>query len=117
MIDPRRAALVARADFAEVVERINAGVVPVRPVNADRVATHRFHFIHAQLGLVHRKRVIGRRRVAGLLRLGSVRAGAACAGAFVAQILDRILAMMAILPVDFDALRLGDRDVFGFGGG
>ena len=66
-------------------------------------------------GLYIGNRSFERRGVVGLLRLGSMRAGAAGAGAFVAQILDRIFAAMAVPPVDLDALGFGDGDVFRLG--
>ena len=45
----------------------------------------------------------------------AVRAGAGGAGAPVAQILEAVGAVVAVFPVDLDAFRFGDGDVFGVG--
>jgi len=111
---PSRTALIAGTDPAEMVERIDAGIVPVRPVDANRVAAHGFHFIHPQLGFVHRKQFTA--LVIGLLRRRAVGSCAGGAGAFVAQVGYAILAMMQVFPVDLDAFGLGNRDVLGLVG-
>ncbi len=86
----------------------------VAPKYPDRVMPDLFHARHFQSGLKHRKRRRGfGRRVIRFLRLRPVRARATGAGAFVAQIRDRILAAVTVLPIDLDALRFGDRDMFG----
>ena len=42
--------------------------------------------------------------------------GARGAGAFVAQVDKAVIARVAILPIDLDAFRFGNGDVFGVGG-
>jgi hypothetical protein len=46
-----------------------------------------------------------------------MRAGTSSAGTFVAQVTERIMAVMAILPVNLDALGFRNRYVFRFGVG
>src|SRR6516164_593081 len=106
------AAVRALAYRTQVFERIDAGRVAVAPVNANGVTANRFDSHHFQPGLVHLERVFP----LGLARRRAVRAGATRAGALVAQVLESVFAVMAVLPIDFDALRFGDRDVFGVGG-
>ena len=98
-----------------MIERIDPRIVPVAPVDADRVAAHLFHVQHLERGLEHRERALRLRRIIRLLRLRAVCAGATGAGAFVAQVSQRILAAMRVLPIDLDALGFLNRDVFGLG--
>ena len=86
-----RRAFGAGTDVAQMIERINARLVAVVPVDTERVIAHRLDAVHLQLRLEHLKRIAqARGDLAGLLpRLGSMRAGAARAGAPVAQIFDR----------------------------
>src|SRR5712691_8405133 len=98
-----------------MVERVDAGTVPVAPIDVDRVAPDRIDLQHLQRGLVHLEWV-RRSRVSGFLRLRAMRAGAGGARTLVAQVSQRVLAVMVILPVDFDPFRFGDGDVLGLGG-
>jgi len=84
----------------------------VAPVDADRVASDRLHSQHFQSWLVHLEWIIGLR----LARRRAVGAGACRAGALVPQVLQAVFAVVPVLPVDLDAVGLGDRDVFGIGG-
>ena len=52
---------------------------------------------------------------AALLWLGAVSARTASARTFVAQVGELVLAMMAILPVDLNALGFGNGDMLGLG--
>src|ERR1700693_3300684 len=88
----------------------------VVPMDLDGVVAHRFDVQHLERWLVHLKRIAWRRRgIAALLWLGAVSAGAAGARTFVAQIGERVLAGMAVLPVDLNALGFGNGDMFGLG--
>ena len=49
-----------------------------------------------------------------LSRSSAVRAGAGSAGTVVPQVLQRVLAVVAVLPLDLDSLRFRDGDVFRF---
>src|SRR6185312_2078505 len=69
----------------------------------------RLHAEHLQRGLEHLKRVLG----LGLAGRRSVRAGTGRAWAFVSQVGQAVVAVVAILPIDFDSLRFGNRNVFG----
>src|SRR5579863_1557071 len=105
-------ALFALADQAQVLVAVDSGIVPVAPVDADGIIAHRFHGEHLERRLKHLKRIVGFRLARGC----SMRSGALRAGALVAQVLEAVLAMVAALPIDFDALGLGNGDVFGVGG-
>src|SRR5947209_15865359 len=95
-----------------MIVRVDACVVAIAPENSDGVVAHLLHAVHLEGGLVHLKRV-RLLRVVALLWHRTMRSGAAGAGAFVAQIRDRVLTAMAVFPVDLDAFRFGDSDVFG----
>jgi len=105
----------ARANRAQIVERIDPRSMPVAPIYADGVTAHRFDVQHLKRGCKHLERV-GRlgRSVVGLLRRSAVRAGTGGAGTLVAQVAQFVIAMMAIFPIDLDALRFGNGDVLGF---
>ena len=76
---------------------------------------HRFGGQNLERRLEH-----GKRRGGGfglrLARRRSVGAGASGAGAFIAQVHQRVFAAMAVFPIDLDALGLRNGDVFRFGG-
>src|ERR1035437_7269958 len=55
-----RSALRTRADGAQMIERVDARVVPVVPVDADGVGADFFNGFHAQLGLEHLEWIWGR---------------------------------------------------------
>lgn len=59
----KRCAGGARADGAEMVERVDAGVVAVAPADAQGVASDLFNGVHAQLRREHLKRAGGGLRV------------------------------------------------------
>src|ERR1700678_3662195 len=80
-------------------------------MDADSVVTHGLDAQHLQGGLIHLKRRGGCR----LARGGAVRAGTGGAWALIAQIVDAVIARVAILPVDLNALRFRDSDMFGVG--
>src|SRR5260370_18990030 len=105
---------LARTNLPQMIERINPRIVPVAPLNPYRVVTHFLHMQHFERRLKHLEWILLRRSVIAALRLRAMRPGAGSAGAFVAKVRQRITAMMAVLPVDLDALRLGYRDVFRF---
>lgn len=88
--------------------------MPVRPIDTNRVAAYRFHGQHLERRLKHRKQIRRSRRVIRLLRLRAVRTGARGTGAFIAQISKWIVAVVAVFPIDLDALGLGDGNMFGF---
>src|ERR1039457_1111128 len=108
-------ALRARADIPQVLPRVQACRVAVAPVDADGVVAHRLDAPHLQRGLVHLKRGGWARRALRLAGRRAVRARASGAWAFVAQIVDAIFAGVPVLPVDLDALRFRNGDVFGVG--
>jgi len=83
---PCRPALLTCADFPQMIERVNARVMPVVPVDSHRVAPYLFHRIHLQLWLVHLERA--GRSIARSLRLRAMRAGTRCAGTLVAQVFE-----------------------------
>ena len=114
-LSPPAAALRARADRPQIVERVDPRAVAVGPIYTYRVSAHRLDIQHLKRGRVHLERVRGLgRSIAGLLRRGSVRAGAGGAGTLVAQVAQFVIAMMAVFPIDLNALRFGNGDVFGF---
>src|SRR5262249_10291277 len=78
-------------------------------VDPDGVVAHRFYAEHLQRRLVHLERVARFR----LPRGRAVRPGAGRAGALVAQVLQSVLAVVAVFPVDLDAFRLGNGNMFG----
>src|SRR5439155_12342047 len=82
--------------------------VPVAPVDANRVVPHLLHDQHLEHRL-EQLQGVGR---FGLARRRAVCARAGRAGTLVAQILQRVLADMPVLPVDLDALGFGYGDVF-----
>src|SRR4051794_7182329 len=83
------------------------------PMDTDRVVAYGFDVLHFRTRFIHleRIRLLGLRE-AGLLGLGSVRARANRARAFISQKRDAVAGMVTILPVDFDAFGLRDCDVF-----
>jgi len=64
--------------------------------------THFFDVQHLQHRLIHLERT-RIRRVIRLLRLRPMRAGTGGAGTFVAQVRERILAVMLIFPIDLES--------------
>lgn len=52
--------LVAGADLAQVIERVNSGAMPVVPVYADGVRAYRFNGVHFQSRLIHLEGILGR---------------------------------------------------------
>ena len=93
---------------------IDAGLVPVAPVDADGVVAHWLHASIFSAGLNIWNGIRGRPS-ARLARRRAVRARASRAGALVAQVLETVLAAVAIFPIDFDAFGLGNGDVFRVG--
>src|ERR1019366_2759639 len=106
------AAFLALADPAEVLVGVDAGIVAVAPVDPDGVVAHRFHGEHLERRLEHREWIVRLGRAWG----GAVGAAARGAGALVAQVDEAVIAGVAILPIDLDAFRFGNGDVFGVGG-
>src|SRR6516164_11699398 len=106
-------ALDARADPPQVIERVNPCVVPVAPIDADGVTAHLLDIEHPQRGGVHLEGA-GRLRRGVITFLGSraVRSRASGAGAFVAQIREGILAVVAVQPVDLDSFGFGYGNMF-----
>ena len=96
-------AFLARANLAEMIVGINAGVVSIAPVDLDRVMSHLFDVQHLERRLEHLKWIRLGSRIVALLRRRPMRAGASRTGTFVAQITEGVPAMMAVLPVDLDA--------------
>ena len=84
----------------------------VIPEDLHRIVPHRLHVRHFDRRLEHLERVRARCRIVCLLRLGAMRAGAYRAGALVAQIAQAVIAMVAVLPIDLNAFRFGDGNVF-----
>src|SRR5271165_75676 len=90
----------------------------VAPVDAKSIMSHCFHVEHLQSRFEHRKRAgRGRLRVIGFRRLRTMSARARRAWAFIAQIAERVFAPVAVFPIDLDAFRFGNGDVFGIGAG
>src|SRR5258708_27109750 len=87
----------------------------IAPQNSYGVIADRLHAHHLERRRVQLK-WRGLRFERWRLGLGSVRAAAHRAGAVMAQIAQSVFAGMAILPIDLDPLRFGDRDVLGIGG-
>ncbi len=105
------AAFGTRTNLAQMIERIDPSAVPVVPVNAHRVLAHFFDGSHLDTGLVHREEFL--LNVIRLLGLSAVRSGASRTRAFIAQIAKRIVAVVAIAPVDFNPSRFRNGNVFG----
>src|SRR5215467_3473549 len=105
-------AFLALADAAQVFPRIDARVVAIAPIDADRVVPDGLYAEHLERRLVHLKR-IGRLLGFRHARRSTVSAGAARTGAFVAQVRQPVLAAMAVFPVDLDALRFRNGNVLG----
>ncbi len=106
------AAFRARADLPQMLPRINPRRMPIAPVNPDGIVPHRFHIQHLQRGLIHLKR--RRRRLAlRLPRRRPMRTRAGRTRALIAQIRQAVIARMPVLPIDLDALRFRNGDVFG----
>jgi hypothetical protein len=89
---------------------IDAGGVAVVPQEAQGVAAYRLDAVHFESLLIHLKR---RERLWGLFVAVAATAGA---GALLAEVLQGVVAAMAVLPVDLDALGERDFDVLGLGG-
>ena len=89
-------ALRAGADLPQVVERIEARAVAVGPEEADRIAAHGFDVGEFGSGLVHLE---GVRRRGRRLRGGP----AGGAGALAPQVVERVLAGVAVVPGNLDA--------------
>lgn len=86
-------------------------------MDSDRVIPLRFDFKHFERRLIHLERAarLGRLGVVALLGLGAVSTRAARARTFIAQIGERVLAVVIVLPVNVNALGFRDRDMLGFG--
>src|ERR1035438_1218746 len=108
----RRLTLLALADAAKVFPGVDAGIVAVAPVDPDGVIAHWLHAEHLQRRLEHLKWIVR----LGWARRGPVGAAARGAGAFVAQVHEAVICLAAGLPIDLDAFRFGNGDVFGVGG-
>jgi hypothetical protein len=93
--------LRALAACAQVVPGINAGLMPIIPVEANRILAHALHLLGPQLLFVERKQ---RRRL--LDRLSGTAIGffpfliAGSAGAGVAQPLEGKVRDMAVFPIN-----------------
>src|ERR1035437_5880871 len=94
------------------LQLVRSAVVAVAPVDPNGVVAHRFHAEHLERRLEHGERIVRLGRAWG----GAVGAGAGGAGALVAQVSEAVIAGVAILPIDLDAFRFGNGDVFGIGG-
>src|SRR2546425_430181 len=96
--------------LAQMFEGVDAAAVAVTPHNPDSVMAHRLHVHHFERRRIHLKRpgIDG-----GRLGHSAVRAAAYGAGAMVAKVAQSVFAGMAVLPIDLDSLRFGDRDVLG----
>ncbi len=94
-----------------MIVRINPSAVPVTPMHSHRILPHFFNRVHLERRFVHRKQLL--LYIVAFLRLGSMRSRARGAGAFIAQIGQRVIAMMPVSPIDLDAGGLGDRDMLG----
>src|SRR5690348_3628965 len=92
-----------------MVVSVDARIVTVAPVDADGVVADGLDAEHLEGGLVHLERIIGLGWTGGR----PVRAGAGGAGTFIAKVLQAVFAVVAVFPVDGDAFRLGDGNVFG----
>lgn len=114
---PRGSTFRAGADGAQVIEGVNAGVVPVVPVNPDGVRADFLNGVHAKPGLEHLKGTGGWRGRASFrgivraLRLSAVRAGARGTRALVPQQFVRVHAGVPVGPIDGDSARFRNRDV------
>src|ERR1035438_8158899 len=92
----------AGTNLPQVIERINPGVMTVAPFNPDSVVAHLLHIQHLERRLEHWK-CRGWSGVIAFLRRCAVRSGASGARTLIAQITQRILAEMAVLPIDLNA--------------
>jgi len=97
-------AFLAGADPAQMLERINAGIVAVAPIDLDGIVADLFDVQHLERGCEHLEGPGLGSGIFALLRGRAMRAGAGSTGTFVAQIAQLIPAVMAILPVDLNAL-------------
>ena len=94
----------------KIIERVYARIVPVVPVDSERVVAGRLDLQDLQFRLIHEK---WRGRGFGLLHL--VSASASRTGAAVPKVLETVIAVMTIAPVYLDPARPGDGDVLGIG--
>src|ERR1700690_809761 len=85
----------------------------VAPIDANCVRAHFLALQDLKHWVIHRERVFGGNGIIGFLRLRSVRARTARAGAFITQVTKGVFASMAILPVDLDSLGFRNSDMFG----
>lgn len=108
---------VAGTNGAQVIEGINARAMAVAPMYANGIRAHRFGIQHFERRLEHLERVGSRGGLVGFrfARRRAMRAGAGCAGALIAKIDESVIACVAILPIDLDPFRFGDRDMFRIG--
>ena len=83
---------------------INTGIVSVAPIDLDRIVANLFDIQHLQRGREHLEGSSLGRGVVALLRSRAMRAGAGSARTFVAQIPEGVGTVMAVLPVDLNAL-------------
>ena len=104
-------ALGTRANLPQMIKRINPRAVSIVPVNPYRIRPYLLHRIHLQRGLIHLKR-IRRRRIIRFLRLRSMRPGAGRARAFIAQISQRIIAVVVVSPINLDSVGFRNRYMF-----
>ena len=86
-----------------MLEGVNTGIVTVAPIDLNSVVPDLFDVQHLERGLEQLERVGLGRGIVALLRRRAVRACASGTRAFIAQITEGILAMMAVLPIDLDA--------------
>src|SRR5690349_11795990 len=97
-------------NLSQMLKRVDAAAVAVAPKNADGVIAHRLDAHHLERRRVHlERRELDRRR----LRLGPVRASTDRARTVMTQVAQAVFARLPVFPIDLDAFRFGDRDMFG----
>ncbi len=99
------------ADLAEMIVRVDTGAVAVAPVDTNRIIADGLHAEHFERGLVHLKRTVGLR----LSRRSAVRSRARRARALIPQVREAVFAMVPVFPVDLDAFRLRNGNMFRVG--
>src|SRR5579863_7541761 len=107
----------AGTNLAQMLVGVDPGVVAVAPVDTERVMAYFLDAQHLQSRLEHLEWIPRRRRlrIVTLLRVRAVSAGATGAGALVAEVAQRVFAVMPVFPIDLNALRFRNGDVFRIG--
>lgn len=96
-----------------MVKGVDAGIMPVIPVNTNCVGTYFLDVEYFKDRLVHLKGIFRGSGIVGFLGLRAVGPRAARTGTLIAQVGKRVFTSMTVLPVDLDSFGFGNCDMFG----